>query len=91
MKIINQDKKQNSLKLLMAVLASMVLIVAIWATYFFPKNSKQENNYSFKAFKENIANAFGIFKNTNNLTQDDKDQADINDLRVRVFGDKIER
>jgi len=79
--------KKNSRKLAICVIATMAIIITVWGAWFYPKEIKKQSN-SFESFTKSIEKAFSIFKKEE---QKQEQSPDIQDLRQRVFGDKIEK
>ena len=86
----NQTPKNNR-RLWLPVLATMLVIIAVWAIWLFPEASreagKQQN--SFSAFKEKISSSLRLFKKDSQEAARESQEPDIDALRARVFGDQI--
>jgi len=80
--------KKESFQILTAVLASMIVIITIWGIFFFPSQENKKNSSGFIKFARELTSALTIFQDPK---AQEPEQIDINDLRERVFGDKIER
>ncbi|OGY92197.1 MAG: hypothetical protein A3H70_00915 [Candidatus Komeilibacteria bacterium RIFCSPLOWO2_02_FULL_48_11] len=85
----------NSSQLWLWVTASALVIVILWATVFYPASLKKVSRSSqqqFSEFRNKINDAFTIFKKRQPTeTENSNPNAEIQDLRERVFGDSIKR
>jgi|GEM_PF-1407027 len=77
------------------VFGSVLIIAVLWATVFYPASLKKSSNSSaqqFNEFRNKINNAFSIFKKSEPAEANKpSSDAEIQDLRERVFGDSVKR
>ncbi|MDZ4221409.1 MAG: hypothetical protein U1C18_00880 [Patescibacteria group bacterium] len=76
--------------MLIVVLAAMAAIVAAYSIWFFPQPKEDENGETtFKNFTRDVLKSFSVFAPKEPAEQEDK--VNVDELRAKVFGDKIER
>lgn len=85
----------NASRLWLWVIGSAIIIAALWATIFYPASLKQAGSSSkqqFNEFQNKINDAFSIFKKSQSVeTENASPDAEVQDLRERVFGDSVKR
>lgn len=72
----------------------VAIIASLWATIFYPASLKRSGIASrgeFGAFQDKLKDAFSIFKKKTPTAPAQAPDAELQDLRERVFGDSIKR
>lgn len=84
----------SSPKFWLWVIGSALVIAVLWATIFYPtslKRSGVSSSQEFGDFQTKLKDAFSIFKKKTPETSNQVPDAEIQDLRERVFGDSVKR
>ncbi|MBU2575744.1 hypothetical protein KKF64_01480 [Patescibacteria group bacterium] len=86
---MSKKQKKEQMQILISVALSMIIIISMWAIWFYPASISTNNKSSlgFTKFTKDIINSLSIFQDKSNKEA----EIDVDDLRERVFGDKIER
>lgn len=86
---MSKKQKKEQMQILISVALSMIIIISMWAIWFYPASPATNNKSSlgFTKFTKDIINSLSIFQDKSNKEA----EIDVDDLRERVFGDTIER